>query len=199
MNPAEGLFGTQEDEAAPHESAHAVVAVRSGIPVRFVEIRRQLVRDRKKMPSLRHMKPGTAGVALGHTSTGSALRDFWRARDTPEGQDGLRRYAVVTLAGVYSDMRLRGSTFEAVEHNDDVQLFYDICDYLGITGWPAVKAFGDECLDRVRDLLLLVDKGRAWQEVAKRLLERRRLQGDEVRRIAEVTAGLEQTAPARSA
>lgn len=146
---------------ARHEAAHALVAVRLGLPLLFTDVTPRPV--------------NATLVSRGFTGLDDrVLSEMIAAKGAPV----LRSRAVFAAAGIVPEYQ-RGAPADDSSHVDDLRGVREYADRLGIADLPAFLA---DCINEAA-ALLLVDEGVTWDRLTTVLLRKRMLRGDDVRAI----------------
>lgn len=158
---------------ARHEAAHAVVAVRLGLPLDSTTIRR----------SQGHAL--SDGYSLGYTSLVPGTVHRWE-RELPSvsAQDKLRALATQCAAGVVAEMTA-GADETAPAHRDDLQQIVQIAGALGLGGSTDEAPVREFVGSAVRNAaaVLSADGEVAWDRVTVALFRKQTLSGGEVEEI----------------
>lgn len=166
---------------ARHEAAHAVVSVRSGLPLASTDIRR----GRPIEQPDRFAPSPLKYVSVGYTTLEPGTVEQWRdALPDPSAADLLTRFAAQAAAGVVAEME-RGAQPTDPTCRDDLQQLVQIAGVLGLGESNAdepVRAFMAEAISRASELLCL-DNRVGWESVTTALLRRSHLTGEDVRAI----------------
>jgi hypothetical protein len=168
---------TPEDwNGAKHEAAHAVVAVRLGLPLGSTDIieRQQVL--------------GAGGDTInsqGYTTLREGtVRPWLEALPDAEARRNLEAFAAQGAAGIVAERDL-GSTDDHPVIQEDLTAVIGVARWLGLGSDRSelpVRRFIAQATTRAEEALR-EDDGAAWERVAEALAERRSLSGDEVRRL----------------
>ena len=163
-----------EKTNARHEAAHAVVAIRLGLPLDSTSaLREDESPDVSEIQSRGREMVGT----VGHTRfPPEAVSQWVRALPNPSAVDMLERMATMAAAGIETE-RIRGTTSD-VPNSGDVEQILAIAAHLG----RSPEEFKTACASRAF-AVLRQDKGAAWHRVTEALHRERRLTAEQVRTI----------------
>jgi hypothetical protein len=164
---------------ARHEAAHAVVAVRLGLPLAYTSIE---IGDDHRRP----WQP--SGVrSAGYTSLAEGTAQAWvDALPAPTARAAIEAFAAQCAAGIVADMDM-GLPQGHVSHRDDTQEVVQCAFWLrlGESGaQPAVRTFVAAAVRRAVDVLAQ-DDGTAWWHVTVALAKATKLTGAEVRALVQ--------------
>jgi hypothetical protein len=170
---------------ARHEAAHAVVAVRTGLPLEYTTTRggRPLnfkVEDRDQE---------TAGET--RTVSDHLLLQWFDALPDPKARAKIDSVVACTAAGIGEGIGIRKVGWEDETHRGDLLKVLRILRNLRRGGViqettspedPEGRAFITSAVDRAEEILMR-DNGVAWERVTTELLRKKYLTGVQVRAI----------------
>ena len=168
-------------ERALHEAAHAVVAIRLGLPLASTDIESRPITDISG-----HGIPDDVVVTQGGltTLTEGTIDALLAALPGSTAREGLEAVGVMIAAGVEAEIR-GGVTAHDVRCRSDVYDLVVLARVLGIgnsTGDPPVVAWMHALNVRAWGFLRQDGKA-AWHRVAAALIQRRSLSGVEVEEL----------------
>jgi hypothetical protein len=170
----------QDPHDARHEAAHAVVAVRLGLPLAFTSVQRRVLSpgDRTNLSRA----PGDVVVSAGYTTLEEGAQERWRAAlPSEEARQQLTAATTMAAAGIAADAMVH-LPFGHVSHWDDLAAILHRAHVLGIgdsDADPAVRAWGAERVEEAGQILE-ADDGVAWDRVTAALRRKKRLTVDQV-------------------
>lgn len=167
-------------ENARHEAAHAVVAVRCGLPLLSTDIKRR-TGQRFHDPS----RTAANVDSLGLTQLDKGFELAWDQAWKKGGVDLtelLRCSAVYGAAGVIADLEM-GLQLGHPGHADDLFGIDRYARKAGCLTPQEVAAYRDSAMEAARELLMNCDTGAAWDRVRVALLRKEALSGKEVEQM----------------
>ena len=178
---------------AKHEAAHAVVAVRLGLPLAYATIRPWPL-----TPSLNNARLGLPSDSEtwlgGHYALVEGAVESWEKdlqSSDPAARDAARKefiqYAAVISAGIGATVESkRRPSWLDIAHQGDIHDFMLVAGLLGVGRkfkTPAVQSFLNSSLIRAQIDLQKMDAGKAWDRVTTALFRKKHLTGDEIKKI----------------
>lgn len=166
-----------QKQAAGHEAAHALVAIRLGLPLASVDIRR------------RHKTIGRSGNADSMRNTGlviGTVQSWVDQLPDYEARANLVANAAVAAAGVVVEINY-GFPFGHYSQHDDIEAMVQMASVLGVgtsREEPAVHEFISDAMETASATLTdSDDTNRMWSHITGALYGAGYLSGDRVREL----------------
>lgn len=164
---------------ARHEAAHAVLSVRLGLPLDFVDLRTRTVEstEGRAVPNGVDVKSG------GYTTLVPGTAEKWEAearQGDATARTRLESLAMQTMGGIVAAGR-----YDDLSCRDDLYQLVGIAGALGIGSRlkdPVVEAWIKGIEQRAKEVLYQ-DDGAAWDRVRVALERKRWLNGEEVEKL----------------
>ena len=188
---------------AVHEAAHAVAAVRLGLPLVYTSIRAGGAGDDAiSADAQRTARPGGKLLAAGHTVLERGALAQWEAvLPDPQARANLEKVSVYTAAGIVAETKMGAALNDEGNRNDLTDLLRQAATLLGSTFSladppPAVLQWVTARLNDA-DALLRADDGAAWDRMMATLVHKKDLSGDEVLGLVAEADAVSSTKPRR--